>query len=103
MLDIRYRRTQPTEPEVIDAYGQTFKEGEFVSVSDKFAEKARGNPSFEVKGEKTFGDQPPKKPEASTEEAEARERAETAKAAAEETRRAKQAEARGGSSKEDRA
>ena len=39
-------------PDLMDAYGTTFKAGKFTEVPAEFADKVRGNSHFEVKGEK---------------------------------------------------
>lgn len=44
------------DPKTTTAFGRTFRAGEFVEVEAWQAAKARGNPTFEVKGESTFGD-----------------------------------------------
>ena len=46
--------SQPGEtvPDVMDAYGTTFEAGKFAEVDAEFADKVRGNPHFEVQGEK---------------------------------------------------
>lgn len=50
-------RGGPGEPKVVEAYGTTFRVGESKLVSGKFVDKAKGNPFFGVKGEKTYGDE----------------------------------------------
>lgn len=103
MAKIRYRRHHPHDPETVEVYGRTFEEGKAVEVDDATLASARGNKHFQVEGEASHGDEPVHEFGGSMEEDEARDRAKVAKAGAEETRRAKQAEARGGSSREDRA
>lgn len=104
MPKIRYRRSGRDDPEEIEAFGQVFEAGEWVPVADKFLDKARGNPSFEVEGETTYGD---REGDGEREEGpdvqERRSRARVAQAGAEETKKARQAEARGGSHKDERA
>lgn len=39
-------------PDLIDSYGVTFEKGKFTEVPAEYAGKVRGNPHFEVKGEK---------------------------------------------------
>ncbi|AWI90276.1 hypothetical protein C0214_19655 [Methylobacterium sp. DM1] len=104
MPEIRYRRSAGDEPESVTAFGTSFEQGKWVNVPEKFLDKARGNPSFEVKGENTFGDEEAggegdEGPEAE----ERRTRARIAQQGADETRKAKQAEARGASHRDERA
>lgn len=79
--EITYR-PGPGEPKEIVAYGKTFKAGQSIEVDGRYVDKARGNPSFQIEGEKSFGDDKPKdqepeqQPEASFEENLARERSE---------------------------
>ena len=104
MSEIRYRRESVDEPEVLTAFGRTFEQNKWVSVDDKVLGKARGNPSFEVKGEKTFGDEEAGgEGEEGPEADERRNRARIAQQGADETRKAKQAEARGASHRDERA
>lgn len=103
MPDIRYRRSGGDEPEVVTAFGREFEQGKWVAVDDKILGKARGNPSFEVKGETTFGDvDPGSDREEGPEADERRTRARIAQQGADETRKAKQAEARGQSHRDER-
>ncbi len=39
-------------PDLVDAYGTTFEAGKFAEVDEAYADKVRGNPHFEVQGEK---------------------------------------------------
>lgn len=96
MGQIRYRRREAGDPESVTAFGRTFEDGEFVEVSDQMLAKARGNPTFEIQGEKSFGDdaKASRKPEG-PEEDERRARAEVAREGVRETAKAKQAEALG--------
>jgi hypothetical protein len=93
---VKYRRIAPTEPDVVELYGYTFVEGKAVTVDDKYADKMRGNPCFEVKGEETYGDVPVDLAErARVEDAERAARAALAEAGKAETQKAHQAEAVG--------
>lgn len=104
MPKIRYRRSSRDEPEVVTAFGQEFEQGKWVVVADKFLDKARGNPSFEVEGEATYGDREDgSEREEGPEAEERRSRARVAQQGNDETRKAKQAEARGASHRDDRA
>lgn len=104
MPRIRYRRADAHEPESIEIYGTTFEANKFVEVSDAVMAKARGNPVFEVQGEKS-----PSAEEAaarrgdSVEDEERRERARIAREGSEETKKAKQAEARGALHRDEKA
>jgi hypothetical protein len=39
-------------PDILDAYGTTFKAGKYAEVDAAYADKVRGNSHFEVEGEK---------------------------------------------------
>ncbi len=104
MPEIRYRRSTGDEPEAITAFGRAFEQGKWVNVDEKVLGKARGNPSFEVKGETTFGDEEVGgEGEEGPEADERRTRARIAQQGNDETRKAKQAEARGQSHRDERA
>jgi hypothetical protein len=104
MAEIRYRRASRDEPEEVEMFGRTFEQGKWVTVDDKHLSKARGNAAFEVKGETTFGDEAADEAEEDGPEAEERRsRARVAQQGADETKKAKQAEARGNLHRDDRA
>jgi hypothetical protein len=47
----------PGDPKTTEIFGQSFVAGEAVDVDPKYRDKLAGNPHFEIKGEKTFGDE----------------------------------------------
>ncbi len=95
MARIRYVRG-PGEDDEITVFGKTFEDGKYVEVDDKLAEKARGNPAFEVEGD-TKGE--PRRERGRTDEDgpeadERRQRAVVQRAGQAETQKARQAEAK---------
>lgn len=54
-ISVKYRPL-PGDPKKAEVFGQTFVAGESVDLHGKYAAKVRGNPAFEVSGEKSHGD-----------------------------------------------
>lgn len=46
----------PGDPETVEAFGRTFKDGEAVEVDPKYQLKVAGNPHFSIEGQRTSGD-----------------------------------------------
>lgn len=54
MVKVKYKNDDPTAPKITNAYGKTFEnDGKAVEIEDeRLIAKAKGNPFFEVEGEK---------------------------------------------------